>query len=56
MLNKLAEYEVDKLVFQVKIIGERKLYGRDEAHITPVKGKGQKWVTKNNLSILTTPK
>lgn len=56
MLNKYAEYEVDKMTFIVKIQGERKLFGRREVHITPKEGKGQKWVELKSLKILTTPK
>ena len=56
MLNKYAEYELENLTFIVKIIGERKLFGRKEVLVTPKGGQGQKWVTAKNLSIVTTPK
>ena len=51
-----AEYEINKMTFIVKVIGEQTKFGREMCTITPKEGKGTTLVNKDSLSKLTTPK
>ena len=41
--------ESEGLKVEVKVIGERSVYGRDELEVSPVAGSGAKWITKEKV-------
>jgi hypothetical protein len=44
LLHQELEYEVKGLVFEVELLDVKKIFGRIEYLITPVKGSGEVWV------------
>lgn len=41
--------ESEGLKVEIKVIGNRSVYGRDELEVSPVAGSGAKWVTKEKV-------
>ena len=41
--------KLDELKIEVKVIGNRTVYGRDEVEVSPVSGSGAKWITKEKV-------
>jgi len=50
-LNKVANYNVDGLIFNVTIIALKVSYGILRYQITPLSGSGQKWVNSDSITI-----
>jgi hypothetical protein len=44
VVGKLAEIEIGGLVVTCRVLDTRKVFGRIEVQISPVQGKGEKWV------------
>lgn len=42
--------ESEGLKVEVKVLGERSVYGRDELEVSPVSGSGVKWIRKEKVS------
>lgn len=49
--NKLAKYKCNGMMFPVRILDARKVYGRVDALITPIGGDGEKWVEASQLIV-----
>lgn len=49
-MRKKAFMKVRNLIFRVRILDERRVYGRHEWKVTPFTGSGEAWVTKENLT------
>ncbi len=41
--------ESEGLKVEIKVLGERSVYGRDEVEVSPVAGSGTKWITKEKV-------
>ena len=41
--------DVEDMKIEVKVIGTRQVFGRDESEITPVSGSGSKWIWNERL-------
>ncbi|MEK9208370.1 MAG: hypothetical protein AAB922_07830 [Patescibacteria group bacterium] len=48
-MNEKLFIESEGLKVEVKVLGERSVYGRDEVEVSPVAGSGAKWVTKEKI-------
>ena len=48
-MNEKLYIESEGLTVEVRLLGERSVYGRDEIEISPVAGSGSKWITKEKV-------
>jgi hypothetical protein len=47
--GQLAKYRCNEMLFPVRVLDARKVYGRTDALITPVGGSGETWVEAGKL-------
>lgn len=49
-IGKKGSISMDGLSIEVKVVDFKQSYGRDRWLVTPVSGKGQKWIEQNPVA------